>query len=219
MPLPLPLLFAASIRMVSLPLLKCLWLSLVDQVNPVRTATQGSSIKASCAYTSFRYGRGYTGHRLLSLADVLFVDQYSHGYSEEIFMAPQSTYSDATQGSFQHDVHGRRVVPGPQPTTHSKTVSPSPQRDCSRPSCRSGVIHFISRYRDTTDFCIGGKRVSLRDGTSVVTNADPSDLPYLELFLLEQYVSYVEAYIASKMETGRPSRLKPFAYEFPLKTA
>lgn len=56
----------------------------------------------------------------------------------------------------------------------------------------SRAVQFISRYRDETDYCVGGHRICVLDTGEVRTvDATPEQLERIALFELEEYADYL----------------------------
>ncbi len=80
----------------------------------------------------------------------------------------------------------------------------STQEQCGYRSmhfCQEGQVSFISRYHDTNDYCVSGRRTSLTDagelrqGGRVVS---PADVEALRLFLLAEYAEYLQWHCENK---------------------
>ena len=54
-----------------------------------------------------------------------------------------------------------------------------------------GRVQFISRYRGTEDYCVGGHRVSVNDD-GTIRDATPEQKKAVELYLLDEYARYLE---------------------------
>ena len=81
----------------------------------------------------------------------------------------------------------------------------------------AGVVQFISRYRDETDYCVSGQRVHLYDD-STVRNATPEQIEALELHLIYSYSDYLFWHHAQRIKYGIEwPTLEPFGYTLPLR--
>lgn len=52
-------------------------------------------------------------------------------------------------------------------------------------------VQFISRYRDQSDYCVSGQRISVYDDGSTSDRATPDQLQAIRLFLLNRYAEYI----------------------------
>ena len=92
---------------------------------------------------------------------------------------------------------------------------------CGYESCSCRGVNFISRYREETDYCVNGKRVSIGDdGGAAYYSTNQSDLDAIDLFHLEQYAKY--CYWHSKQKREKPDVygdmvLQPFEHPFPVR--
>ena len=92
---------------------------------------------------------------------------------------------------------------------------------CGYESCPCRGVHFISRYREETDYCVNGKRVSVGDdGMALYSSTTLADLEALNLFSLEQYAKYCAWHVEQK--TTKPDIygdmvLQPFERPYPVR--
>lgn len=68
-------------------------------------------------------------------------------------------------------------------------------------TCRPSEVHFLLRYQDETDYCVGGQRVVLYDDgrlTATCERTTPEQARQLELHLLDKWVKYVNWQVEQK---------------------
>lgn len=92
---------------------------------------------------------------------------------------------------------------------------------CGYESCPCRGVHFISRYREETDYCVDGKRVSIGDdGMAVYFSTTLDDLKALDLYHLEQYAKYCAWHSSKKRENPAvygDMVLQPFERPYPVR--
>ena len=72
--------------------------------------------------------------------------------------------------------------------------------------CRAGVVRFISRYRGENDYCVGGRRITLReDGSS---NATETEAPLLAAFIRAERQSYEAWHYEQSWTEGEPEPIE-----------
>jgi hypothetical protein len=92
---------------------------------------------------------------------------------------------------------------------------------CGYDPCPCCGINFISRYQYdddiASDYCIDGKRVTLRDSSPLVHRATAEEVNRLSIFLLQRYADYIQWHVANKQKAPNWSvSLQPFNYPWPL---
>jgi hypothetical protein len=74
---------------------------------------------------------------------------------------------------------------------------------CGYHSCTCRGVSFISYYQHEADYCIDGKRVTMRDGGLVVTpSATEMHVEALNRYLLVKYAAYCDWH--SERKTTNP---------------
>jgi len=89
---------------------------------------------------------------------------------------------------------------------------------CGYEPCPCWGIHFISGYKDESDYCIDGKRVTLRDD-GLIWRATKSEALRLQSFLLEDYADYLRGRGRYNWRQHLSAPVCPFGYPLPLRWA
>ena len=86
---------------------------------------------------------------------------------------------------------------------------------CGYDSCPCRDVHFISRYRGESDYCIDGERVRVSDESGISSRATAEQVRKLSLFFLESYADYCKWHAQQRARHGDewPS-LSPFNRPF-----
>lgn len=73
------------------------------------------------------------------------------------------------------------------------------------------VVRFISRYREETDYCVSGKRVSITDAGGS-QNATVTDITRIWLFELNNYANYLQLRAPWRAEDKGAVKIQPFDF-------